>query len=157
MLGTIPPLCHVLIQTQELLYVLAHCYMYMFYSPISWPPDNIQVQGNHQKVVRDRGLLPPNPVGTTGKDKVAPVKAMKSNRGSRSVQLCPFLTLALDGGEFHKASSLEPCFFLIYMNDLTKVINNRSTPVLFADDTSILFSHSNLKGSGEIVILYSKL
>jgi hypothetical protein len=57
----------------------------MFYSTISWPTDKIQVQGNHQKLVKDRGLLPPNPVGTTDKEEVAPVKAMKSYRGSRSV------------------------------------------------------------------------
>jgi len=61
--------------------------MYMFYSPISWPPDKIQVQGNHQKLVKDRGLLPPNPVGTTDKDKVAPVKAMNSNRGKKFIAL----------------------------------------------------------------------
>jgi hypothetical protein len=30
------------------------------------------------------------------------------------------------------------------MNDLPKAINNKSIPVLFADDTSILFTHSNL-------------
>jgi len=48
-------------------------------------------------------------------------------------------------------------FFLIYKNDLAKVINNRSTPVLFANDTSILFSHSNFKGFEEILILYLKL
>jgi hypothetical protein len=34
--------------------------------------------------------------------------------------------------------------FLIYMNVLPKAINNKSIPVLFADDTSILFTHYNL-------------
>lgn len=130
-------------------------YVHVF-SPISWPPDNIQVQGNHQKLVTDRGLLPPNPVGTTDKDKVASVKAMKLNRGSGNVLLCPFLSLALEGGEFHKASSLDPCFFLIYMNDLAKVISNRFTPVLFADDFSILFGHCNFKGFEELFIPYLK-
>jgi len=28
------------------------------------------------------------------------------------------------------------------MNDLPQSINNKSTPILFADNTSILFSHS---------------
>ena len=30
-----------------------------------------------------------------------------------------------------------------YMNDLSKFTNNKSTAILFADDTSILFTHSN--------------
>jgi hypothetical protein len=30
------------------------------------------------------------------------------------------------------------------MNDLSKIINKKSIPVLFADDTSILFTHPNL-------------
>ena len=45
--------------------------------------------------------------------------------------------------------SLGPLLFLICMNDLPKVINNKSIPVLFANDTSILFSHSNFKGFEE--------
>jgi hypothetical protein len=35
-------------------------------------------------------------------------------------------------------------FFYIYMNDLPKVINNESVPILFTDDTRILFMHSSL-------------
>jgi len=35
------------------------------------------------------------------------------------------------------------------MNDLPEIINNRSVPVLFADDTNILFSHSNFRGFEE--------
>jgi len=35
------------------------------------------------------------------------------------------------------------------MNDLPKLINNKSIPVLFASYTSILFSHSNFKGFEE--------
>ena len=37
-----------------------------------------------------------------------------------------------------------PLFFLLYINDLPKIINNKSIPILFADDTSILFTNSNL-------------
>jgi hypothetical protein len=37
-----------------------------------------------------------------------------------------------------------PCFFLLYINDLPKIINNKSIHILFADDTSILFTNSNL-------------
>ena len=37
-----------------------------------------------------------------------------------------------------------PLLFLLYINDLTKIINKTSSPIIFADDTSILFAHSNL-------------
>jgi hypothetical protein len=33
--------------------------------------------------------------------------------------------------------------FLLYMTDLPQIINNISTLILFADDTTILFTHSN--------------
>jgi hypothetical protein len=36
-----------------------------------------------------------------------------------------------------------PLLLLLYMNDLPKCINDISIPILFADDTSILFAHSN--------------
>ena len=37
-----------------------------------------------------------------------------------------------------------PLLFLIFINDLLKFINAKSVPILSADDTSILVSHSNL-------------
>jgi hypothetical protein len=43
-----------------------------------------------------------------------------------------------------QGSLLGPLLFLLYVNDLSKVINKTSEPVIFADDTSILFAHSNL-------------
>jgi len=43
-----------------------------------------------------------------------------------------------------QGSVLEPLLFLLYINDLTKIINKTSAPIIFADDTSILFAHSNL-------------
>jgi hypothetical protein len=35
-------------------------------------------------------------------------------------------------------------FSSIYINDLPKIINKTSAPIIFADDTSILFAHSNV-------------
>ena len=32
----------------------------------------------------------------------------------------------------------------LYINDLLRIINKTSAPIIFADDTSILFAHSNL-------------
>jgi hypothetical protein len=38
-------------------------------------------------------------------------------------------------------SVLGPLFFLLYMNDLPKIITDLSQPVLIAEDTSLFFSN----------------
>ena len=46
--------------------------------------------------------------------------------------------------ECHRVRFWDLYFFLVYINDLPKIINKTSKPIIFADDTSILFTHSNL-------------
>jgi hypothetical protein len=50
-------------------------------------------------------------------------------------------------------SVIWPLLFLICINYLPPLINNKSTPVLFSDDTSILITHSKFTGFKSYMIM----
>jgi hypothetical protein len=53
---------------------------------------------------------------------------------------------------------LGPLLFLIYTNNLPMTLQQSGVPVLFADDTSVLISHSNsLQFKNKIEIVYMTL
>jgi hypothetical protein len=48
---------------------------------------------------------------------------------------------------------LGPLLFLLYINDLPKILNTFSTPIIFADDDSILFSHFNINDLSSNILI----
>jgi hypothetical protein len=47
--------------------------------------------------------------------------------------------------EVPQGSILSPLLFLLYINDLSKIINDKVIPILFADDTSLLVASSSYR------------
>ena len=57
-----------------------------------------------------------------------------------------------------QGSILGQFFFLLYINDLPGIINDMFKPTIFADDTSMIFTHSNLTDfKGGINIVFEKI
>ena len=57
-----------------------------------------------------------------------------------------------------QGSILGPLFFLLDINDLLVIINDTSKPTIFADDTNIIFTPSNLTDfKDEINIVIEKI
>jgi hypothetical protein len=57
-----------------------------------------------------------------------------------------------------QGSILGPLFFLLYINDLTRVFGKNHKPVLFPDDTSLIVTHFNyIDFSNEITSAFNQL
>jgi len=75
------------------------------------------------------------------------IKSYMQNRYQRvqikkdTINYCSEWELVTDG--VPQGSILGPLFFLLYINDLPNTISDLSTPILFADDTSLIISNPN--------------
>jgi hypothetical protein len=57
-----------------------------------------------------------------------------------------------------QGSILGPLLFLLYINDLPRVLNSISIPVLYADDTSVIITNTNsMNFQNTINIILDKL
>ena len=82
--------------------------------------------------------------GITGKANTL-IKSYSQNRYQRvqikkdTINYCSEWELITDG--VPQGSILGPLFFLLYINDLPNAISDLSTPILFADDMSLIISN----------------
>ena len=56
-----------------------------------------------------------------------------------------------------QGSIFGPLFFLLYNNDSPYIINNISKLILYADDTSIIFSNSNSTDYVTFIVTFDKM
>jgi hypothetical protein len=98
--------------------------------------------------------------GITGND-YSLYESHLSNRYIRTVIYNDMESIALDWLRIRQGILqrlvLGPLLFLLYINDLPKVLNRFSLPIIFADDTSILFSHSSINDFNKNIFSVSEI